>query len=364
MELPDGVRALPCGHFSLSSCSQLIHNKPWVRRQVDAQPSVLPTKRRCALAIPNGAIDMDLGSNRAPRSAALPRERRPPAEGRRTDPVTTPPPRPLPAPTLPRPIELLLFHTDPAVVAEATDAGIAGFIVDWETRGKAHRQAGAGTQINDDTLADLERVRAATGARVLCRVNGFGPWLRREIDCAVDAGADEVLLPMVRHPNEVDRALDMVAGRCGLGILIETRAGVRATPELVRRPLSRVYVGLNDLRIDRGSNELFEPLIDGTVDRVRSYVDGPRFGVAGLTLPERGAPVPSRLLAAELVRIRAEFTFLRRSFLADTAGRPLAPAVAAIRDHLAGLAQRPPQELRPDRQALVRIVTRSAVLPA
>jgi hypothetical protein len=195
-------------------------------------------------------------------------------------------------------------------------------------------------------------------------VNGFGSWTRREIDCAVDAGADELLLPMVRNPREVDQALEMVAGRCGLGILIETRAGVRATPELVRRPLSRVYVGLNDLRIDRGSNELFEPLIDGTVEHVRSYVDGPHFGVAGLTLPDLGAPIPSRLLAAELVRIRADFTFLRRSFLADTFGRPLAPAVAAIRDHLARLAQRPPSERRQDRESLIRAVTRAAVLPA
>ncbi len=46
-----------------------------------------------------------------------------------------------------------------------------------------------------------------------------------------------------------------------------------------------------------------------------------RFGVAGLTLPGGGVPVPSELLAAELVRLGADFTFLRRSFTADMAGR-------------------------------------------
>jgi hypothetical protein len=257
-----------------------------------------------------------------------------------------------------RTLELLLFHTDPRVVAEATRAGVDGFVVDWERRGKNRRQAGQGTQINSDTLADLVRVRAATNARVLCRVNGFGPWTRREIDAAVGAGADEVLLPMVGGPADVDRALRIVAGRCGLGILVETRAGVRATPELVRRPLSRVYVGLNDLRIDRGSDNLFEPLADGTVDEVRSWVTGPLFGVAGLTVPDSGSPVPSRLLAAELARLRADFTFLRRSFLADTAGRPLAPAVAAIRSHLAGLDRRPAGERVRDRLDLLRAVGR------
>ena len=74
--------------------------------------------------------------------------------------------------------------------------------------------------------------------------------------------------------------------------------------ELARRPLSRVYVGLNDLRIDRGSNELFEPLVDGTVEYVRNCVRGPRFGVAGLTVPHLGSPVPSRLLAAELTTLK------------------------------------------------------------
>jgi hypothetical protein len=93
-------------------------------------------------------------------------------------------------------------------------------------------------------------------------------------------------------------------------------------------------------------------------------VDGPAFGVAGLTLPDRGAPVPSRLLAAELVRLRADFTFLRRSFLADTAGRPLAPAVAAIRAHLDGLARRSAVERGRDRADLVRLVSRPAAVPA
>jgi hypothetical protein len=257
--------------------------------------------------------------------------------------------------------ELLLFATDTALVEEATRAGMDGFIVDWERRGKHRRQAGEGTQINHDTVSDLRRVRATTDATVICRLNGFGWWTPGEVERAIDAGADEVLLPMVRSTDEVDRTLEMVSDRCGLGILVETRHGVRATPELGTRPLSRVYVGLNDLRIDRGSNELFEPLVDGTVEQVRSHVGRPRFGVAGLTLPDRGAPVPSRLLAAELSRIGADFTFLRRSFLADTGGRQLTSAVRAIRADLVELAARTPAQELADRQALLGLVRRSAV---
>jgi hypothetical protein len=217
-------------------------------------------------------------------------------------------------------VDLFLFTVDPRRGRDVVSAGAAGIVVDWERRGKARRQAGEGTQINGDTLDDLVAMRAATPGRLLCRINGHGPWTGGEVADAVAAGADEILLPMVRTTDEVDATLDLVAGRCGLGILIETQDAVDRAAALAARPLSRVYVGLNDLRIDRRSDSLFAPLVDGTVDGVRAVVHRP-FGVAGLTLPGGGFPVPGDLLAAELVRTGADFTFLRRAFTADMAGR-------------------------------------------
>ncbi len=265
-------------------------------------------------------------------------------------------------------LQLLLFSVDPDVVVEASEAGVGGFVVDWERRGKARRQAGEGTQINHHTLADLVATRAATRQRVVCRLNTVGPWTAGELDRAVDAGADEVLLPMVRRPAEVDRALDLLGGRCGLGILVETQAAVDAVEELAARPLSRIYLGLNDLRIDRGATSLFTPLVDGTADRVAAACAGATpggrrgvpFGAAGLTLPGRGCPVPSSLIAAELSRLGAGFTFLRRSFTADTAGLPLAPAVAAIHGHLSQLADRGPDQRDADRRALRDVLAPAA----
>jgi len=217
-------------------------------------------------------------------------------------------------------VDLFLFTVDADWGRDVVAAGAAGIVVDWERRGKARRQAGEGTQINGDTFEDLVRMRAATPGRLLCRINGFGAWTAGEVADAVAAGADEILLPMVRSTDQVDRTLDLVAGRCGLGILIETQDAVESAAAMATRPLSRVYVGLNDLRIDRRSTELFRPLVDGTVDAVRAVVPQP-FGVGGLTLPGGGFPVSSDLLAAELVRTGADFTFLRRAFTADMAGR-------------------------------------------
>ncbi|SNR69020.1 aldolase/citrate lyase family protein [Blastococcus mobilis] len=252
-------------------------------------------------------------------------------------------------------MDLFLFTVDPGWGADVVAAGAAGIVVDWERRGKARRQLGEGTQINADTPDDLARMRAATDGRLLCRINGHGPWTGDEVDEAIARGADEILLPMVRTPDEVDRTLDLVAGRCGLGILIETQDAVDRARQLALRPLSRIYVGLNDLRIDRRSVELFRPLVDGTVDDVRAEVAQP-FGVGGLTLPESGFPVPSGLLAAELVRLGTDFTFLRRSFTADMVGRDPFVEVPRLLDSVAELRDAAAAEARERRARFVAAV--------
>ncbi|MGY1634003.1 aldolase [Geodermatophilus sp. SYSU D01186] len=254
-------------------------------------------------------------------------------------------------------VDLFLFSVDPTWSADVVAAGAAGIVVDWERRGKYRRQAGEGTQINADTPADLSRMRAATDGRLLCRLNGYGPWTAAEVDDAVARGADELMLPMVRTTEEVDRTLDLVAGRCGLGILIETQDAVARADELARRPLSRVYVGLNDLRIDRGATQLFTPLVDGTVDAVRATVTDRPFGVAGLTLPGGGFPVPGMLLAAELLRMDTGFTFLRRSFIADMAGRDPFVEVPRLHAALDDLRAATPEEAAGRRAAFVAAVT-------
>ena len=247
-----------------------------------------------------------------------------------------------------------MFSRRPELVQRVTAAGAAAVVVDWERRRKHRRQAGADTQINGDTPDDLVSVRAATRARVVCRVNGWDAWTPAEIDLAASLGADEVLLPMVRGSDEVDAALERVGGRCHLGILVETTDAVRRIDELVCRPVSRVYLGLNDLMIDRGATSLFAPLVDGTVDRVRRVVAsaGIPFGVAGLTVPEGGWPVPCRLLIAELARLEADFTFLRRSFHADTTGRDVAVEVPRILGTLAAARRRTAPEVAADRAEL------------
>jgi hypothetical protein len=263
-------------------------------------------------------------------------------------------------------IDLFAFTNSGAYARRVVDAGAAGVVVDWERRGKQRRQAGVDTEINSHTPADLAAVRAATTGRVLCRVNRWGPWAPAEIDLAVALGADEVLLPLVRRPEEVDAAIAAVAGRCRLGILVETVDAVTRVDELVRRPLRRVYVGLNDLMIDSGAPCLFGALVDGTVDRVAAAARsrGVLFGVAGVTVPEGGTPVPSRLLMGALARVGASFTFLRRSFARDTAGRDLAVEVPRILAAVGQARRRPADQVVADHAALAAAAGPGATVAA
>ncbi len=257
------------------------------------------------------------------------------------------------------PFEFFLFSTDPETVSRHAAAGVDGFIVDWESIGKETRQAGADTEINTGTPADLRRVRAATKARVVCRVNQHGPWTGAEVEDAVDNGADEILVPMVRSPEQVRDVIALAAGRCGVGILVETVDAVRRAKDLARLPISRVYVGLNDLSIERGSRSIFEALTDGLVDEIRPLFTVP-FGLAGLTLPESGRPIPCRLLIGEMVRLKCAFSFLRRSWRRDTAGCEPGAGVARVRSAFENAGRRSAAEIARDRAELVDSVAAAA----
>lgn len=260
------------------------------------------------------------------------------------------------APSSPRGrFELLLFTTDVRLVTAAVEAGVDGIVIDWERRGKRERQAYADTQINQDTPADLTRVRRATRAPILCRINGVGDTTPGEIDAAVGEGADEILVPMVRTVAEMETVFALVKGRCRVGMLIETVDAAAAASSFARLPLSRVYVGLNDLGIERGTQNIFTALADGTVDAVRASVRAP-FGFGGLTVPDGGHPVPCRLLMGEMARLGASFSFLRRSFLRDARGQSMSIMIARMRLALAEAYGRAPADVAADRQALFEAV--------
>lgn len=257
-----------------------------------------------------------------------------------------------------RMIDLHLFYNGPESLAVAVAGGVDAVVVDCEALGKRQRQQGYDTEINRCQPRDCEQVRiGAPALRVICRLDSFREMGRVVLDQArqaVGAGAHEVILPMVDSVDEVCRVLDVVAGRAEVGVMVETEAAIAVVEELDRLPLRRAYVGLNDLMIERRGRQLFAALLDGTVERIRSGIKSMAFGFGGMTLPDRGHPVPCRMLIAELARLRCDYTFLRRSFYRDIAATQTDPGEAVRRMRIAWTeaCTRPPAAVAADHEAL------------
>ncbi|MFL6592300.1 MAG: hypothetical protein ACJ8GK_06280 [Luteimonas sp.] len=252
-------------------------------------------------------------------------------------------------------MELILFSHDVGYAAAAVAAGVAHVVVDWEWRGKAERQCGWDTQINRATPQDVQAMRAAIGDRVICRVNNTPPDRDDECRAAVDHGACEVWLPMVRDVREVEGCLRAIDGRARLGVMVETRQAMGLGRALAQLPLAHAYVGLHDYHIDGGSAQLFDPIVDGTLDRFRQEYSG-ALGVAGITRPCGGHPIPQRLLLAAMARLGCSFGVARRGFLADIPVAGLNAGIDEIHDELDRLVARPAMEIEGDHAALARLL--------
>jgi hypothetical protein len=257
-------------------------------------------------------------------------------------------------------LDLLLFTTDVSLARRAISGGVAAIVIDWERAGKEERQVGFDTLVSQDSPEDLERMRHGVNAPIICRLDPLGPWSVDQVELAVELGADELLLPMVRTPAEIERALDLADDRCGVGFMLETNDALGCADELASLPVSRVYVGLNDLAIERGSQSLFSALVDGTVESVRESFSKIPFGFAGPGVPDfdeaTNFPIAPALLLGELARLRADFTTLRRSFWRYVEGRDVAGALATMASAAKAAASRDQETVARDHQALVTAV--------
>ncbi|MGW8178491.1 MAG: hypothetical protein ACWGQW_06970, partial [bacterium] len=105
----------------------------------------------------------------------------------------------------------------------------------------------------------------------------------------------------------------------------------------------------------RKSPSIFDAVADGTVERVRAHFEIP-FGFGGLTLPDCGAPIPCRLLIAEMARLDSNFSFLRRSFHRDIRGKRMATEVPRIKRALAEALLRSPEVIEEEHRELLRLI--------
>ncbi len=211
----------------------------------------------------------------------------------------------------------------PEVAKIAEDVGVDRIFVDLEYIGKDLRQGGMDTVQSKHTLDDVARISdILTKAELLVRVNpihkateAYGS-SQEEIDAAIENGADILMLPYFKTPEEVKTFVACVRGRVRTMLLIESpEAAERIDEILAVDGIDEVFIGLNDLSLGYGKKFMFELLADGTAERLieKFKAKGIPYGFGGLASLEGGL-LPGKMVLGEHYRLGSECVILSRSF--------------------------------------------------
>ncbi len=203
------------------------------------------------------------------------------------------------------------------IAAFAQTCGVRRIMVDLERLGKQARQGGLGTFISDHLPQDIAPVRAAVPmADLIVRINPLHAGSAAEMNQAIAAGANTLMLPMFERPEELQSFIRHIGGRARSMALLETRAALESLPAWATMPgLDEIYVGLNDLHRQLGARFMFEPLTCGVVDHVAqtAHAAGKRFGFGGIARLDEGL-LPGRVVLAEHLRLGSSSVILSRTF--------------------------------------------------
>lgn len=256
-------------------------------------------------------------------------------------------------------LELIQITNDPAFAATCDALGGFRLFVDLERLGKAERQAGRNTFISTHSIDDVARVkRVLKRARLMVRVNPLNPGTADEVDAVLAHGPDLLMLPVFTTAGELREFVRIVDGRVPVVPLLETAGALDSVEEWAATPgLAEIYVGLNDLHLSLGCRFMFEPLADGSVERVARAARraGLPFGFGGIARLDEGL-LPGRDVLGEHLRLGSSSVILSRTFHRSDAGTPFGEEVARLRQAERELAQRTPQQVQADAERVAATI--------
>ena len=220
-------------------------------------------------------------------------------------------------------LKLMYITNNPDIAKIAEDAGVDRIFVDMEYIGKKDRQGGMDTVQSRHTIQDIQNIRTVIRrAELLVRINpiheasaAYGS-SRKEIDEAIEAGAQILMLPYFKTLEEARFFVETVDGRARTFLLVETPEAVEQIDEILRIPgVDEIYVGLNDLSLGYGHKFMFKPLADGTVERLSEKFRQKQipFGFGGIASLGKGM-LPSECVIREHYRLGSSSAILSRSF--------------------------------------------------
>lgn len=212
----------------------------------------------------------------------------------------------------------LMYITNNADIAKiAEESGVDWIFIDLEISGKEERQGHLDTVISRHSIDDVAKIKAVlTKARLIVRVNPIFSASKQEIDSAIRAGADIIMLPYFKNAEEVKTFIRYVAGRADTCLLVETAEAVENIDSILSvSGIDYLHIGLNDLHLAYKKKFMFELLTDGTVEYLCNKFKsaGIEYGFGGIARIGKG-DLPAENIIIEHYRLGSGMTILSRSF--------------------------------------------------
>ncbi len=214
-------------------------------------------------------------------------------------------------------MKLMYITNNPKIAQIAESVGVDRIFIDMEYIGKAARQGGMDTVQNHHTIADIREIRKClSNAEVMVRCNPIHDKSKEEIDAAIEAGADILMLPYFKTAEEVRAFLGLVDGRVKTLPLLETPEAVACIDEILALDgIDEMFIGLNDLSLGYQMKFMFEPLASGIVEELceKFKKRGIPYGFGGIASLGKGL-LRSEMVIAEHYRLGSTCAILSRSF--------------------------------------------------
>lgn len=220
-------------------------------------------------------------------------------------------------------LKLMYITNNPTIAHIAEDAGVDRIFVDMEYIGKADRQGGMDTVQSHHTVEDIKAIRKVIKkADVMVRVNPIHnasaeySSSETEINEAIEAGADIVMLPYFKTVEEVTEFIGYVDHRARTLLLLETPEAVNSIDEILKIDgIDEIHIGLNDLSLGYRKKFMFELLADGTVEKLclKFKLKGIPYGFGGIAAIGKGE-LPAEYIIKEHYRLGSTCAILSRSF--------------------------------------------------
>lgn len=215
-------------------------------------------------------------------------------------------------------LKLMYITNNPRVAKIASDAGVDIIWIDMEVLGKAQRQGGMDTVQSHHRPEDIRRIRDVIGDRsqIMARVDPLHEHTQEQVEACVHYGADIMMLPMWKTALDLDQFVRFVSGGAKVMPLMETKEAMENVDTAVRvSGVDSIHIGLNDLHLSLGMQFMFQPLADGTVERLCRIIGkaGIPYGFGGIARPGSGM-LPADYIIREHVHLGSSSVILSRSF--------------------------------------------------